>query len=107
MLEIGIVKIKLTVNINYPDPYKKRNPNIFTVEETINIKEKTLFTIPDHLQPLKNSLYMIPFNIDHELHTNKNIQQKYQIIKQFSKEDSNNNAKNYFIIRRRGNLIFH
>ena len=93
LLEIGIVKIKLTVNINYPDPYKKRNPNIFTVEETINIKEKTYFTIPDHLQPLKNSLYMIPFNVDHELHTNKNIQQKYQIIKQFSKEDSNNNAK--------------
>ena len=95
-LEEGIVSISLTVSISYPYPYKLHRPYQFTTSNKIIVNDEVYVDLPgfygDNLK--KTGLYLIPYNVDHELHTNKNSEQIYSIIRQHDTNDANNkNAK--------------
>ena len=95
-LEEGIVSISLTVSISYPYPYKLHRPYQFTTSNKIIVNDEVYVDLPgfygDNLK--KTGLYLIPYNVDHELHTNKNSEQIYSIIRQHDINDANNkNAK--------------
>ena len=80
-LQEGIVTISLTVKITYPVPYTKHQPNIFETTEKLKISDEIVANINSKYgTPQKQTgLYMIPFNVEHELRTNKNTIQKFRI----------------------------
>ena len=95
-IEEGITTISLTVYISYPSPYGYHKPNHFTTSNKIIVNDEVYVDLPgyygDNLK--KTGLYLIPYNVDHELHTNKNSEQIYSIIRQHDINDANNkNAK--------------
>ena len=70
----GSIEIKLTVKINYPEPYTGRKPNTFVSYEKVLIQDEIYVDIPEFYEniPNKSGLYLIPMDVDHDLHTNKN-----------------------------------
>ena len=95
-IEEGIASISLTVSIFYPSPYTYHKPYQFTTSSKIIINDEIYVDLPGYYgnDLKKTGLYLIPYNIDHELHTNKNSEQIYSIIRQHDINDANNkNAK--------------
>ena len=95
-MEEGSVSVSLTVSIYYPSPYVYHKPYQFSVTNKIIVNDEVYVDLPgfygDNLK--KTGLYLIPYNVDHELHTNKNSEQIYSIIRQHDINDANNkNAK--------------
>ena len=95
-IEEGVTTVSLTVAISYPSPYGYHKPNQFTASNKIIVNDEVYVDLPgyygDNLK--KTGLYLIPYNVDHELHTNKNSEQIYSIIRQHDLNDVNNkNAK--------------
>ena len=95
-IEEGIASISLTVSIFYPSPYTYHKPYQFSTSSKIIVNDEVYVDLPafygDNLK--KTGLYLIPYNVDHELHTNKNSEQIYSIIRQHDINDANNkNAK--------------
>ena len=95
-MEEGSVSVSLTVSILYPSPYVYHKPYQFSVTNKIIVNDEVYVDLPgyygDNLK--KTGLYLIPYNVDHELHTNKNSEQIYSIIRQHDINDANNkNAK--------------
>ena len=95
-MEEGSVSVSLTVSIFYPSPYVYHKPYQFSVTNKIIVNDEVYVDLPgyygDNLK--KTGLYLIPYNVDHELHTNKNSEQIYSIIRQHDINDANNkNAK--------------
>lgn len=87
----GTVEVKLTVSITYPAPYQYKKPNVFTKIEKILIQDEIYVDIPEFYEniPNKSSLYLIPIDVDHELHTNKNNNfVKYTVISQHGTESN-------------------
>jgi hypothetical protein len=87
----GNVEIKLTVSITYPAPYQWKKPNVFTKIEKFLIQDEIYVDIPEFYEniPNKSSLYLIPIDVDHELHTNKNNNfVKYSVISQHGTESN-------------------
>ena len=94
--EEGIATISLLVTILYPSPYTMHKPYKFSTTSKINVNDEVYVDLPGFLGEnlKKTGLYLIPYNIDHELHTNKNSEQIYSIIRQHDINDVNNkNAK--------------
>ena len=95
-IEEGIASISLTVSIYYPSPYTYHKPYQFTTSSKIIINDEVYVDLPGYYgnDLKKTGLYLIPYNVDHELHTNKNSEQMYSIIRQHDINDANNkNAK--------------
>ena len=95
-MEEGVASVSLTVSIYYPSPYVYHKPYQFSVTNKIIVNDEVYVDLPgyygDNLK--KTGLYLIPYNVDHELHTNKNSEQIYSIIRQHDINDANNkNAK--------------
>ena len=94
--EEGIATINLVVTISYPSPYTMHKPYKFSTNSKIVINDELYVDLPGFYgENLKRTgLYLIPYNVDHELHTNKNSEQVYSIIRQHDINDINNkNAK--------------
>ena len=94
--EEGIVTISLVVTISYPSPYTMHRPYKFSTSSKITVNDQLYVDLPgfygENLK--KTGLYLIPFNVDHELHTNKNSEQLFSIVRQHDINDINNkNAK--------------
>ena len=102
----GILTISLTVTINYKQPYKNHKPNIFTTNEKIIISDQIYVNIPEFYDKsqIKTSIYMIPKDIDHDLHTNKDIQQKYSIVNQFDNSDTSSIRNNIISLTNEGRI---
>ena len=102
----GILTISLTVNIEYKPPYKNHKPNLFSTSEKIIISDQIYVNIPEFYgNPLrKTSIYMIPRDIDHDLHTNKDIQQKYSIVNQFDNSDASSPRNNIVSLTNEGRI---
>ena len=95
-IEEGIASVSLTVSIFYPSPYTYHKPYQFTTSSKIIINDEVYVDLPGFYGNdfKKTGLYLIPYNVDHELHTNKNTEQIYSIIRQHDINDANNkNAK--------------
>ena len=88
-LQEGIISISLTVKISYPYPYTRHTPNIFKTSEKVKIGDEVVANINSKYgTPQKQTgLYMIPFDVDHELKTNKNTLQTFKI--KHKESDSN------------------
>ena len=94
--EEGIVTVSLEVTILYPYPYAMHKPYKFSTSSKISVNDQLYVDLPgfygENLK--KTGLYLIPYNVDHELHTNKNSEQLYSIVRQHDLNDANNkNAK--------------
>lgn len=86
----GISEVKLRVDINYPEPYKNHKPNSLTHTEKILIDDNIFVDIAEFYDkdPNKSGLYLIPFNVDHDLVTNKNKNDlKYTLVSQHCKSN--------------------
>jgi len=84
----GITEIKLQVEIFYPAPYINRKPNIFIQTEKILIDDNIFVDIAEFYDkdPNKSGLYLVPFNVDHNLVTNKGQNElKYSLVSQHCK----------------------
>ncbi len=84
----GISEVKLNVDIIYPEPYAQRKPNQFSHAEKILIDDNIFVDIAEFYDkdPNKSGLYLVPYNIDHELVTNKNKDElKYSLVSQHCK----------------------
>ena len=95
-IEEGIASVSLTVSIYYPSPYTYHKPYQFSTTSKIIINDEVYVDLPGYYgnDLKKTGLYLIPYNVDHELHTNKNSEQIYSIIRQHDINDANNkNAK--------------
>ena len=88
----GIVIISLSVVISYPSPYTMHRPHTFSTKSKIIVNDQLYVDLPgfygENLQ--KTGLYLLPYNVDHELHTNKNSAQSYSIVRQHDINDVNN-----------------
>lgn len=96
MIEEGSVSVSLTVSIFFPSPYVYHKPYKFSITNKIIVNDEVYVDLPgyycDNLK--KTGLYLIPYNVEHELHTNKNSEQIYSIIRQHDINDAiNKNAK--------------
>ena len=94
--EEGIVTISLLVTISYPSPYTMHKPYKFSTTSKIIVNDQLSVDLPGFYgeEVKKTGLYLLPYNVDHELHTNKNSEQLYSIIRQHDINDINNkNAK--------------
>ena len=94
--EEGMLTVSVTVSINYPYPYKMHKPYEFKTSIKLNINDEVYVNLPFFYgnSEKKTGMYLIPFNIEHELHTNKDYEQSYSIIRQYDIHDVNNqNAK--------------
>jgi hypothetical protein len=102
----GVITITLTVKIDYKKPYKNHKPNIFTTNEKIIISDQIYVNIPEFYgnSQRKTSIYMIPRDIDHDLHTNKDIQQKYSIVNQFDNSDTSSIRNNIISLTNEGRI---
>lgn len=86
----GISDIKLNVEINYPPPYENRKPNKFSRSEKILIDDNIFVDISEFYDkdPNKSGLYLVPYNIDHDIVTNKNREElKYSLVSQHCKSN--------------------
>ena len=87
--EEGIATINLLVTISYPSPYKMHKPYKFSTNSKIIVNDQLYVDLPgfygENLK--KTGLYLIPYNVDHELHTNKNSEQLYSIVRQHDIND--------------------
>lgn len=84
---LGQVSLKLTIKINYPEPYVNHRPNVFTVKKIISIEENVWFDVAEFYDkdPNKSSLYLLPLGVVHQLQTHKHEQiVTYSIIKSSS-----------------------
>jgi len=87
----GLSEVKLIVEINYPDPYKDHKPNTFVHTEKILIDDNIFVDIAEFYDkdPNKSGLYLIPYNVDHHLVTNKNKNEmKYSLVSQHCKSNN-------------------
>ena len=88
----GMITIYLSVKVSYPYPYTMHRPYEFSTSSKINVNDQLYVDLPgfygENLK--KTGLYLIPYNVDHELHTNKNSAQIYSIIRQHDINDINN-----------------
>ena len=94
--EEGLATISLKVTISYPSPYTMHKPYQFSTNSKINVNDEVYVDLPGFYgESLKKTgLYLIPYNVDHELHTNKNSEQVYSIVRQHDINDvSNKNAQ--------------
>ena len=94
--EEGIITVSLEVTVLYPSPYTMHKPYKFSTSSKISVNDQLYVDLPgfygENLK--KTGLYLIPYNVDHELHTNKNSEQLYSIVRQHDLNDVNNkNAK--------------
>ena len=90
--EEGMVTVYLSVKVSYPYPYALHRPYEFSTSSKINVNDQLYVDLPGFYgENLKRTgLYLLPYNIDHELHTNKNSAQTYSIIRQHDVNDINN-----------------
>ena len=90
--EEGTVVISLIVTISYPSPYTMHRPYKFSTTSKVIINDQLYVDLPGFYgEDLKKTgLYLIPYNVDHDLHTNKNFAQSYSIIRQHDIGDVNN-----------------
>ena len=90
--EEGTVVISLVVTISYPSPYTMHRPYKFSTTAKVIINDQLYVDLPGFYgEDLKKTgLYLIPYNVDHDLHTNKNFAQIYSIIRQHDVTDINN-----------------
>ena len=90
--EEGVVTISLLVTVNYPYPYIMHKPYKFSTTSKITVNDQLYVGLPgfygENLK--KTGLYLLPYNVEHELHTNKNSEQLYSIIRQHDINDINN-----------------
>ena len=94
--EEGMLTVSVTASISYPSPYKMHRPYEFKTSIKLNINDEVYVNLPVFYgnSEKKTGLYLIPFSVDHELHTNKDSQQSYSIIRQYDIHDiKNQNAK--------------
>ena len=96
--EEGLVAISLTATISYPYPYVYHKPYKFSTTSKINVNDELYVGLPGYYDEnmKKTGLYLLPYNIDHELHTNKKAEQIFSIIRQHDINDYN--GKNAQII---------
>jgi len=80
----GISEVSVNVEINYPYPYKNRIDK-FDSKNKIEIADNLFVEISEFYEkdPNKSSLLLVPFNIEHDIVTNKNRNElKHSLISQ-------------------------
>ena len=96
----GLIEVKLTVKINYPDPYVGKKPNTFVTYQKVMIQDEIYVDIPEFYEniPNKSGLYLIPLDVDHQLQTNKNNNiVKYSLLSETGLEPKESKEKEQFL----------
>eukprot|EP00340_Litonotus_pictus_P000600 CAMPEP_0170519298 /NCGR_PEP_ID=MMETSP0209-20121228/4771_1 /TAXON_ID=665100 ORGANISM="Litonotus pictus, Strain P1" /NCGR_SAMPLE_ID=MMETSP0209 /ASSEMBLY_ACC=CAM_ASM_000301 /LENGTH=1951 /DNA_ID=CAMNT_0010805157 /DNA_START=464 /DNA_END=6319 /DNA_ORIENTATION=+ len=80
----GVVTVKLNAKINFPDPYQSQRPNLFITKKIVSVEDNVFVDIAEFYDknPGKSGLYLLPFNVVHDLKTHKKEQNvSYKMLK--------------------------
>lgn len=71
----------------------------------LNINDEIYVNLPVFYgNSKKNGLYLIPFSLEHELYTNKNSEQSYNIIRQYDIHDVKNENEKIISLKDSGRV---